>query len=320
MSQPKTPSYGGQAVLEGVMFAGQKVNVTAVRRKNSELAYLEVPREDIGWVQALKKIPLLRGIVAILESSVKGTTHLNFSADIFAEEEGDSKASAKEPGFLEKFGLVIGVAVVGILSFLAGKLLFTLVPMFVEYFLFGKLFSNFIIHNLLEGVLKIALLLLYIYLIGLTPPVKRLFQYHGAEHKVISAYEAGVEMTVPNIQQHSRLHYRCGSSFMVLTVIIGVIIYSFPIFEYHSIIERMIQRIALIPVVIGVSYEVLKFTNSVRDIPLLRYLGYPGLWLQKLTTKEPEDSMVEVSLASFNRMMELDKELSVEPARPSFAS
>ncbi|MEO3944375.1 DUF1385 domain-containing protein [Gorillibacterium sp. CAU 1737] len=322
MSQPKTPSYGGQAVLEGVMFGGQKANVTAVRRKNSELAFLEVPKVERSWVQTLKKVPFLRGLVAIIDSSIKGTAHLNFSADIFAEEESDEeKAAKKEPGFFERFGLVLGVAVVGILSFLAGKLLFTLVPMFVESLLFSRLFDNFVLHNLLEGIIKIALLLVYIYVIGLTPPVKRLFQYHGAEHKVISAYEAGADMTVDNVQKYSRLHYRCGSSFMVLTVITGVIIYSFPIFEYHSLMERTIQRISLIPVVIGVSYEVLKLTNSVRDIPVLRFLGYPGLWLQLLTTKEPQDDMVEVSLASFNRMLELDKELAaVEVTQPSIAS
>ena len=318
MSQPKTPSYGGQAVLEGVMFAGQKVNVTAVRRKNSELAFLEVPKEETPWVQTLKKVPFIRGIVALLESSIKGTRHLNFSADIFTEEEGEAEAKPKEPGFLERSGLVLGVVAVGILSFLASKLIFTLVPMFVEQFLFQGLFANYILHNLIEGVIKIGLLLGYLYAIGLTPPVKRLFMYHGAEHKVISAYEGGSDMSVADVQRYSRLHYRCGSSFIVFTVIVGVIIYSF--FVYHSWQERMVQRIVLIPVVIGVSYEVLKFTNSVRDLPFLRFLGYPGLWLQKLTTKEPDDSMVEVSLASFNRMMELDRELAAETVQESYAS
>ncbi|MCL6459805.1 MAG: DUF1385 domain-containing protein, partial [Gorillibacterium sp.] len=216
----------------------------------------------------------------------------------------------QKPSVFERFGLVLGVAVVGILSFLVGKLIFTLVPMFLEDFIFRGVFTNNIIHNLIEGAIKIVFLLAYIYFLGFTPPIKRLFQYHGAEHKVISAYEAGVELTVPNVQKYSRLHYRCGSSFIILTVITGVIIYSF--FSYDNVIERMIQRIVLIPVVIGVSYEVLRMTNALRDVPVLRYLGYPGLWLQKLTTKEPEDSMVEVSLASFNRMRELDAQMPAE--------
>lgn len=202
--------------------------------------------------------------------------------------------------------MILGVAVVGILSFLFGKFIFTLVPPIIEQLLFSKVFENQIGHNLVEGLIKIILLIGYIYFISLTPMIKRLFQYHGAEHKVISAYEAGVDLTVENVQKFSTLHYRCGSSFIVFTVLVGVVIYSF--FTYDSFVERIVQRIVLLPVVIGVSYEVLRFTNSLREVPVLRYLGYPGLWLQMLTTKQPDNSMVEVSIASFNRMRELDEQ------------
>lgn len=308
MSEKNQPNaiYGGQAVIEGVMFAGQKVNVTAVRRKDNSIHYLEVPRKEIGWVQMLKKIPLIRGIVGIVEASAKGAQHLNFSAEVFAEEEGVVKEEKKE-SLTGKISMILGVAVVGILSFLFGKFVFTLVPPTIEQMLFGNLFENQIGHNLIEGLIKIILLVGYIYFISLTPMIKRLFQYHGAEHKVISAYEAGLELTVQNVQKFSTLHYRCGSSFIVFTVIVGVVIYSF--FQYDSFLERIIQRIVLLPLVIGVSYEVLRFTNSLRDIPVLRFLGYPGLWLQLLTTKEPDDSQVEVSIASFNRMRELDRQI-----------
>ncbi|MEC0208714.1 DUF1385 domain-containing protein [Paenibacillus ehimensis] len=308
MSEKNQPNaiYGGQAVIEGVMFAGQKVNVTAVRRKDNSIHYLEVPRKEIGWVQTLKKIPLIRGIVGIVEASAKGAQHLNFSAEVFAEEEGVVKEEKKE-SLTGKISMILGVAVVGILSFLFGKFVFTLVPPTIEQMLFGSLFENQIGHNLIEGLIKIILLVGYIYFISLTPMIKRLFQYHGAEHKVISAYEAGLELTVQNVQKFSTLHYRCGSSFIVFTVIVGVVIYSF--FQYDSFLERIIQRIVLLPLVIGVSYEVLRFTNSLRDIPVLRFLGYPGLWLQLLTTKEPDDSQVEVSIASFNRMRELERQI-----------
>ncbi|MDF2937495.1 MAG: rane protein, partial [Paenibacillaceae bacterium] len=195
----------------------------------------------------------------------------------------------------------------GVLSFIFGKLIFTVVPAAVEHLLFNSLFDNYILHNLIEGVLKIGLLLAYIYIISMTPIIKRLFQYHGAEHKVISAYEAGVELTVENVQKFNTLHYRCGSSFLVMTVIIGVIVYSFV--PYDNFWERIIQRVALLPVVTMLAYEFLKLTNSLRDTPVLRFLGYPGLWLQKLTTKEPSDDQVEVSLASFNRVRELDGQL-----------
>ncbi|MFD0695019.1 DUF1385 domain-containing protein [Paenibacillus sp. GCM10027628] len=292
------------------MFAGKNVHVTAVRKKDGSLEYLEVPKKEIPWVQTLKKIPFIRGIVGIIESSAKGAQHLNFSAETFAEQEGDAEQAAKKdekPGFFSNISMILGVAVVGVISFLFGKFVFTLVPAIIEQFLFEHVFSNQILHNLIEGVIKIILLVGYIYFISLTPMIKRLFQYHGAEHKVISAYEAGVELTVSNVQKFNTLHYRCGSSFIVFTVIIGVVIYSF--LHYDGYVERILQRLLLLPVVIGVSYEVLRFTNSLRDTPVLRVLGYPGLWLQLLTTKEPEDSQVEVSIASFNRMREAEQKI-----------
>lgn len=309
MSQ-KAPSYGGQAVIEGVMFGGKHINVTAVRRKNQEITFLEVPRSDKSWVVKLRKIPLLRGLVSIIDSSAKGSKHLNYSAESYAEDETEPEELAKQQAEAKKkdegwsLGMFLGVAVVGILSFIISKVIFTLVPVFVEDFLFKNAFDNYVLHNLVEGAIKLILLLIYLWAISQTPVIKRLFQYHGAEHKVISAFEAGEELTVQNVQKYSRLHYRCGSSFMMLTIVLGIIIYS--VVPWDNLTERVLQRIFLLPVVIGVSFEVLKGTNAVRDIPGLKYLGYPGLWLQLLTTKEPKDDMVEVSIASFNRMRELD--------------
>ncbi|WP_407672273.1 DUF1385 domain-containing protein [Paenibacillus sinensis] len=296
------------------MFGGKHVNVTAVRRKNQEITFLEVPRSEKSWVLKLRKIPLLRGLVSIIDASAKGSKHLNYSAEAYAEDEGGpEEASKKEKEKKDEgwsLGMMLGVAVMGILSFIIGKVIFTLVPVFVESFLFGNAFDNYILHNLIEGAIKLVLLLVYLWAISQTPVIKRLFQYHGAEHKVISAFEAGDELTVENVQKHSRLHYRCGSSFMMLTIVLGVIIYSLA--PWDNLVQRVVQRLILLPVVIGVSFEVLKGTNAVRDIPVLRYLGYPGLWLQLLTTKEPKDDQVEVSIASFNRMRELDAAIEAE--------
>lgn len=320
MPQESKNIYGGQAVIEGVMFAGKHVNVTAVRRKNEEIQFYEMPRTSKSWVQPLKKIPLLRGIVGIIESSAKGSQHLNFSMEAYAEDETEEDAAKKgelpaAPPKEEKksgfsLGMIVSVAVAGVLSFIFGKLIFTAAPAAIEEMLFKGLFESSFGHNLLEGLIKIILLLCYLYFISLTPLIKRLFQYHGAEHKVISAYEAGEKLTVENVQKYSRLHYRCGSSFIVFTVIVGVLLYSLPIFVWQGLWDRILIRIALLPVVLGISYEVLRFTNALRDIPVLRFLGYPGLWLQLLTTKEPNDQQVEVSIASFNRMLELDQELA----------
>jgi uncharacterized protein YqhQ len=312
----KTVSYGGQAVIEGVMFGGKNINVTAVRRKNNEITFLEVPRTDKSWVKKLRKIPFIRGIVGIIDSSAKGSKHLNYSADAYADDETEPEERAQQKK-KEESGLsltmMIGVAAVGILSFIVGKIIFTLVPVFVEEFIFGDLFGGYVLHNLVEGVIKLSLLLVYLWAITLTPIIKRLFQYHGSEHKVISTYEAGQELTVANVQKHSRLHYRCGSSFMMITIILGVIIYS--LIPWDNMLDRVLQRLVLLPVVIAVSFEFLKLTNAMREVPVLRYLGYPGLWLQLLTTKEPSDEQVEVAIASFNRMMELDNVIENSEAR-----
>lgn len=306
LSQNKNSIYGGQAVIEGVMFAGQTVQVTAVRRKNNEIVYFELPKNEKPWVKTLKKVPFVRGLVGIIDASAKGSQHLNYSAEIYAEDEteGGSKSDDK-PSALSNLSIILGVAIVGILSFIVGKLIFTLVPVFVEHYLFQNVFENKIMHNLIEGIIKIILLLAYIFAISQAPLIKRLFRYHGAEHKVISAHEANLKLTVENVQKFNTLHYRCGSSFIILTVIIGVIIYSFV--PWDTLWERVYQRLLLLPLVIGVSYEALRFTNSVRETPFLRYLGYPGLWLQLLTTKQPDDTQVEVAIASFNRMLEIDK-------------
>ncbi|WEK55585.1 MAG: DUF1385 domain-containing protein [Candidatus Cohnella colombiensis] len=310
MSEQPTSIYGGQAVIEGVMFAGKHVHVTAVRRKDQQITFFEVPKKPQNFLRKIKKIPFIRGIVGIVESAAKGSQHLTYSAEAYAEDEpesGEAKQAKKEK---EKWNLtmILGVALVGVLSFVVGKLIFTLVPTFLETLIFGHTFENKIVHNLLEGVIKIILLLCYLWFISQTPIIKRLFQYHGAEHKVISAFEAGSELTVEKVQKFSRLHYRCGSSFIIFTVIVGVIIYSF--FDWNTLGERIIQRILLLPVVLGVSFEVLKWTNALRDIPVLKWLGAPGLWLQLLTTKEPNDDQVAVSIASFNRMRELDQQVS----------
>lgn len=316
MSQDTRNIYGGQAVIEGVMFAGKHVNVTAVRRKNDEIVFYEVPRTTKPWIQKLKKIPLLRGIVGILESSAKGSQHLNFSMEAYAEDEYPDDKAKEEPVEKKKeeksgwnLSMIVGVAVAGIISFIVGKLIFTVVPAAVTELIFGHDKVNIVVNNLIEGLIKIVFLLSYLYIISLTPLIKRLFQYHGAEHKVISAYEGGVDLTVKNVQSFTRLHYRCGSSFIVFSVIVGVVIYSLPIFHWDSMWERIYLRVLLLPVVLGVSYETLRFTNAMRDMPLLRSLGYPGLWLQKLTTKEPTDEQVAVSIASFSRMLEIDRQM-----------
>ncbi|OYD09993.1 DUF1385 domain-containing protein [Paludifilum halophilum] len=282
------------------MMGGRRAQVTAIRRKNGEIELYELARRTpapLGW---LKKIPLIRGIIALIESSASGSKHLQFATDRYDLEPGEEVEEASA----SKLQMVLGVTAVGVLSLVVGKSLFTALPAFLASILFDGTVTNLILQNLIEGGIKTLLLLGYLFAIAQTPIIKRLFQYHGAEHKVINAYESGVELTIDRVQKQSTLHYRCGSSFIILTIIVGVVLYSF--FSYDNVWDRIAIRLMLIPAVVGLSYELLRITNALRDIPVLTYLGYPGLWLQKLTTREPDDEQVEVAIAAFNRMRELE--------------
>ena len=303
MSSEQKPLYGGQAVVEGVMFGGRHHYVTAIRRKDQSIDYFHLPRTKNEKLSKLKKIPFLRGIIAIIESSGNGTKHLNFSTDRYdLDPSEDYKLEEQEPS---KMTMILGVAAIGILSFIFGKFIFTLVPTFLAA-MFQPIISGHIAQVLLESFFKLILLLGYIYFVSLTPLIKRVFQYHGAEHKVINAYENGKELTVENVQASSRLHYRCGSSFMLFTVIVGLFLYLF--FQTDNLVDRILVRIALIPFVLGISFEVLQFTNKLREVPVLKYLGLPGLWLQLLTTKEPKDEQVEVAILSFQELKRREEE------------
>ena len=298
----ETPVYGGQALLEGVMFTGQDHMVTAIRRNDNSIDYYHLKKEKKPIYQKLKKIPFVRGVVALIESAGFGSRHLDFASSRYDVAPGEEDEIEEEE--VSKLQMWLGVAVVGILSFLFGKFVFTLVPMFLAEFL-KPWFPGKTVQILLETGFKLTLLLSYLYFISLAPIIKRVFQYHGAEHKVINCYEAGLPLTVENVQKQSRLHYRCGSSFILFTVIVGLFVYF--LVPTDPLWVRLVSRILLIPVVIGISFEVLQATNKVRHIPVLRYLGYPGLWLQLLTTKEPKNDQVEVAIASFNKLHEVEK-------------
>ncbi|WP_141604275.1 DUF1385 domain-containing protein [Terrilactibacillus laevilacticus] len=301
----KQIGYGGQAVIEGVMMGGKYTTVTAVRRQDRTIDFFECQKKNVPFLNKLKKIPVLRGIVAILESSSLGTKHLNFSSEAFEQKNEVPRSEEKK----KSFGFVLGIAVLGILSFLFAKFVFTLVPAFLASF-----FSPIVTHHtgqiLLEGFFKITLLLGYIYFVSLTPMMKRVFQYHGAEHKVINAFENNLPLSVENVKNASRLHYRCGSSFILFSAFISVALYFFV--PTDPLWLRLLSRIALIPLDLGIAYEILRLTNRVRGIHFLKWLGYPGLWLQLLTTKEPDTDQIEVAIQAFEEM--LKREAIIEGA------
>ncbi|WP_028783184.1 DUF1385 domain-containing protein [Thalassobacillus devorans] len=303
MSEKNSIAYGGQAVVEGVMFAGKKSYVTAIRRKDKSIEYFELERTESKIANRLKKIPFLRGLVSLIQASANGTKHLNFSSERYDVHPDDDDQLEKEEE-TSKLAMILGVGALGVLSFFFGKLIFTVTPAFVANF-FEPVISGRFGQVALESFFKLILLLAYIYFISMTPIIKRVFQYHGAEHKVINAYENGAPLTVEGVQEQSRLHYRCGSSFILFTVIVGMFVYMFVATD--PLWWRIVNRIFLIPVVIGLSFEVLQLTNKVRNVPVLRLLGYPGLWLQLLTTKEPKDDQVEVAIHSFKKVLENDE-------------
>jgi uncharacterized protein YqhQ len=303
MSETQKPVYGGQAVVEGVMFGGKHHYVTAIRRKDQSIEYFHVPRKAKPAFSLLRKIPLVRGIVSIIEASANGSKHLNFSTERYElSPEEDDTLKEKETS---KLTMYLGVAAIGVISFLFGKFIFTLVPVFLAE-LTRPIFKSDFSQVLIEGLFKLLLLLCYIYFVSLTPLIKRVFQYHGAEHKVINTFESGKELTVENVREHSRLHYRCGSSFILFTVVVGVFVYM--IVPTTPLWLRIVDRLALIPVVLGIAFEVLQATNKLRNVPVLKYLGLPGLWLQLLTTKEPNNDQIEVAISSFNQLLKMEKE------------
>lgn len=303
MSNQQKPVYGGQAVVEGVMFGGKHHTVTAIRRKDQSIDYFHLPRKSNPLFSALKKVPFLRGIVAIIEASANGSKHLNFSTERFEVDPNEDHVIQEQE--VSKVQMVLGVAAIGVISFLFGKFIFTLIPVFLANFT-RPVFSSDLSQILIEGFFKLMLLLIYIYFVSLTPIIKRVFQYHGAEHKVINAFENDKELTVQNVQAQTRLHYRCGSSFILFTVIVGVFVYM--LVPTEPLWVRVLNRLALIPVVLGISFEVLQFTNKLKDVPVLKYLGLPGLWLQLLTTKEPTDDQVEIAILSFKELLRKEKE------------
>ncbi|ETT82224.1 hypothetical protein C176_14577 [Viridibacillus arenosi FSL R5-213] len=290
-------------MIEGVMMGGKEHTVSAIRRNDDSIEYFYVKKEKKPALQRLKKIPFIRGIVAIIESAANGSKHLQFAGDRYDVNPGEEVEESTEEG--SKLQMILGVAAIGVLSFLFGKFIFTLIPVFLAQ-LFHTWLPGKTAQILLESGFKLILLLSYIYFVSLTPLIKRVFQYHGSEHKVINCYENGLPLTVENVQAQSRLHYRCGSSFMLFTVIVGMFIYF--LVPTDPFWLRIVDRILLIPVVLGVAFEVLQWTNACRNVPVLRYLGYPGLWLQLLTTKEPKDDQVEVAIASFNKLLEIEKD------------
>ncbi len=286
---PKGLSVGGQAVIEGVMMKGLKT-VVAVRRPSGEIVVsdyggMERPKGWKGW-------PFIRGNFVLYDALVTGIRALNFSANMSGEE--TEKLTTKDIilSLLIAFAFAVG--------------LFSILPVLVTS-LFKPLRENGMLFALVEGTIRTVILLLYIWIIAFIPDIKRVFQYHGAEHKSVYTYEADEELTVENARKYSTLHPRCGTSFLMITMVAAIIVFSIlGAFGPMSIWWKMFWRVVLIPVVAGLAYEFQRFTAKHLDNIFVKPLAMPGLWLQKLTTKEPDDSQLEVGLVSLKAALNLE--------------
>ena len=300
MNKEKLGKVGGQAVIEGVMMQSQDYKAVAVRKSNGEI---EVKKEKIkSWVKDKKidKIPFLRGAFILIDTMISGINSLNFSSSFFLDEDEEEDAIDKflKKVFKDKANDAI-IAVSLIISLLFSIGIFVLIPTFIGG-LFAKFINNHIALNLIEGIIRIAILITYMALVSLNSDIKRVFQYHGAEHKSIYCYEKDLELTVENSKKFGRLHPRCGTNFLFIVMFTSIILFSF--FGWPNPLLRVAIRIICIPIVAGIAYEIIKFLGKYNNI-LSKIVAYPGMMMQKITTNEPDDEQLEVALVALKAVL-----------------
>ncbi len=290
MADKKKYNYGGQAVIEGVMIRGRTSVVTAVRRPNGEITVDVKPLPSLT-TNRLRRAPLLRGVVILIEAMVLGIKSLLYSANIAMEEEEEEIPTKAIWGMIAS-----AVVLVVVLFFIA--------PLFLTK-LANNYIPNTVVFHIVEGVIRLAIFIAYLKVISLLPDIKRVFTYHGAEHKTVNAYEAGVPMEVEAIKPYSTAHVRCGTSFLFLVLVIAIFIFSF---VGREILWLMIgARIVLIPVIMGLGYEVIYFGARHTNNWFMKIIMAPGLLMQSLTTGEPDDRQMEVAIAAMNKAVEVDR-------------
>jgi len=288
---------GGQAVLEGVMMKNKEKCAVAVRKPNDRIEVKEMKYDAIASKSKIFQIPFIRGFFNFLDSLILGTRSLNYSASFYEEEE-PMREESKGEGLLNKvFGEKAESVVMGftmLFSLVLAVGLFMILPYFLSEIL-SKVVRNTSLLSLFEGVIRILIFVLYVVAISLMKDIQRVYMYHGAEHKCINCIERGRVLNVENVMKSSRLHMRCGTSFMLFVMFVSVVLFFF--IQVDSRLWRVILRILLLPVISGISYEIIRLAGRSNNI-FIRILSAPGLALQRLTTREPDEKMVEVAIAS----------------------
>lgn len=288
----KYSGIGGQAVMEGVMMKNKDRYAVAVRKPDGDI---EVSVKDYKGVvknKILRNIPVLRGVFSFIESLTLGISTLTYSASFYEEEESEKDKKLDAAAKKKKEDAQMGITVA--FSFVLAIAIFMVLPYFLSLF-FQKFVESHVMLALIEGVIRLLIFLGYMLLISRMEDIQRVFMYHGAEHKCINCIEHGMELNTENVKKSSRRHKRCGTSFLLLVMIISILFFAF--IDVKNRLLRVALRIILIPVIAGVSYEVIKLAGK-HDNWLVNIISAPGMWLQRLTTREPDDSMIEVGIAS----------------------
>ena len=290
----KYSGIGGQAVIEGIMMKNGDRYAVGVRKPDGDIEVKTEEYVSFGKKHAWARLPLIRGVVSFAESMYIGMNTLMYSASFFEDDE-DSKPSGFELWLEKRFGDRLDSVIMTfsmVLAFVLAIVIFMWLPLVIAGAL-RQFISNDTVMSLIEGIIRVAIFILYIKLVSRTEDIRRTFMYHGAEHKCINCIEHGLPLTIDNVAVSSKQHKRCGTSFIFLVMIISILF--FMVIRVDDIFLRFLSRIILIPVIAGVSYEVLMAAGK-HDNALMNLISKPGLWMQELTTKEPDDSMIEVAI------------------------
>ncbi len=281
---------GGQAVIEGVMMKGRKGWTVAVRDTKGEI---HVKREKLSEPPWILRLPIIRGFIALFSALFIGIKAIEFSASKAYEEETGKDMSPVTLGFTILLSVLIGIALFILLPLYATKLL---------GLVFESVSRSSLMFNLVDGLIRVFVFLLYIISVGLWKEMRRIFEYHGAEHKVIHAYENGKGLTLSCIKDNSPLHPRCGTSFLLIVMVISIFTFSF-IPQGWSFVYKFISRLVLIPLIAGISYEFLKLSARMQNNFLMKMMIQPGLMLQRLTTREPNEAQIEVAVRALEEVL-----------------
>jgi uncharacterized protein YqhQ len=292
---------GGQAVLEGVMMRGPSAWSVAVRKPDGQIAEVNRPISSFLLKHRWARLPIVRGVFALGESLAIGFRALAISANYAAQEEGDEaeevQTELSRGQLLFAFGIAIGFAL----------LLFKVSPALITSWLPIESTGWFVV---VEGLIRVTIFVLYLVIVGFMPDLKRVFQYHAAEHKAINAYEAGDPLEPEVVQRHSLIHVRCGTAFLLYVMVIAIFVFAFV--GQPGWFWLIVSRIALLPVIAGIAYEVIRFAGSHPQNPILRTVLAPGLWLQRLTTRAPSLDQIEVSIRALHEVLRLEGRLTPE--------